>query len=535
MGLVEISMYMKHDAVVHEPGKKTAIVRSSHKTALLPTLLCIAIFFGFFYNLNGFPLFDLDEGAFSEATREMLERSDFVTTYLNGKPRFDKPILIYWLQAVPVSLFGISEFAFRLPSAIASLAWMLAILHFTRQQSHSRTGFAAALIGATSAGTCVIGRAAIADALLNMFLVLSMFDIYRYLQDQRPAYRYRAFLWIGLGMLTKGPIALLIPGAVSAIVFALQGKSRAWYKAVLDPAGWAILLLVAGPWYLLEYQRQGQAFIDGFLMRHNIERIQAPLQGHSGSILYYLPVVLLLVFPYTSLFLRILPTLRTMRQAPLPCFLWTWFLFVLVFFSLSGTKLPHYLLYGISPLFILMALHRNMLRSRWLSLAPAIILIECVLVLPFLLQVASARTGNAYFREMLAQPVFGTTYYFATLVLLLAVVGLAFIHNITPWLSLVLAGLLCSIAIGGLVLPAIGTLQQAPVKEAALLAREIGLPVSTLGINMPSFNVYLRATTRPWKPGEPGLVLTRADSLSRLSEAEILYRRGGIILARSMP
>jgi 4-amino-4-deoxy-L-arabinose transferase-like glycosyltransferase len=528
-------MYMKRDAIVHELSKKMATADLFNKTALFPILLCIAIFFGFFYNLNGFPLFDFDEGAFSEATREMLERSDFVTTYLNGKPRFDKPILIYWLQAASVSLLGISEFAFRFPSAIASVVWMLAILHFTRQQTDSKTGFAAALIGATSVGTCVIGRAAIADALLNMLLVLSMFDIYRYLHGQRPAYRYRAFLWIGLGMLTKGPIALFMPGVVSAIVFALQGKWSTWYKAVLDPVGWAILLLVACPWYMLEYQRQGQAFIEGFLIRHNIERIQMPLQGHSGSFLYYLPVVLLLVLPYTSLFVRILPTLRTMRQAPLPCFLWTWFLFVLIFFSLSGTKLPHYLLYGVSPLFILMALHRNMLRSGWLSLAPPIMMLECVLILPFLLQVVSAKTGNAYLREMLAQPVFGTMYYFSALMLLLAGVGLAFIHSITPWLRLVLAGLLCSVAIGGLILPAIGALQQAPVKEAALLAREIGLPVSTLGINMPSFSVYLSATTRPWKPGEPGLVLTRADSLSQLSEADILYRKGGIILARPMP
>ncbi len=84
---------------------------------LLTALLVVAVAFAFFVGLGAVPLFDLDEGAFTEATREMLQRGDYISTFLNGQPRYDKPVLIYWLQAVSVLAFGETEFAFRLRSA----------------------------------------------------------------------------------------------------------------------------------------------------------------------------------------------------------------------------------------------------------------------------------------------------------------------------------------------------------------------------------------------------------------------------------
>src|SRR4051812_39793088 len=77
----------------------------------------------FFWMLGSAPLFDVDEGAFSQATLEMFQRGDFLSTYLNGEPRYDKPILVYWLQAAGVALLGPTEWAFRLPSALCATAW----------------------------------------------------------------------------------------------------------------------------------------------------------------------------------------------------------------------------------------------------------------------------------------------------------------------------------------------------------------------------------------------------------------------------
>jgi 4-amino-4-deoxy-L-arabinose transferase-like glycosyltransferase len=513
------------------------VARSTPAPAALPALLALAAWLGFFNQLNGFPLFDVDEGAFSEATREMLERGDLVTTWLNGELRFDKPILTYWLQALSVSLFGVHEFAFRLPSALAGLGWVVAILAFTRQQSDRVTAYTAALIAATTLGVGVIGRGATADALLNLFLALTMFDIYRYMEHPLPRYRRRAYLWMALGLLTKGPVALLIPFAASGLAFALHGKWRAWRQAVLDPAGWLILLAVAGPWYLLEYLRQGDAFIAGFFLRHNVERFMSPLQGHHGNPLYYLPAALLLLLPYTGLFLRILPGVRSLRASPLDTFLWCWFLFVLLFFSMAGTKLPHYLLYGISPLFVLMALRRGLLVSRWLAFVPPFLLLAAVVALPLALQYFGPGIRDPYVREALTrQEAFGPGYRVASSVLLLAMLALAFLPRYEVWQRLIAIGILCSVAVGGLVLPALGQLQQGPVKEAALFARQAGLAVRTWQFNAPSFSVYRGQVTEravTLRPGE--VVLTRSSALPALGPVDVLYRKGGVMLIKIRP
>lgn len=508
--------------------------RAGLRAAGKPLLLATAILFGLFLHLGTMPLFDVDEGAFSEATREMLARGDYVSTWLNGQPRFDKPILTYWLQAASVTAFGLNEFALRLPSALAACAWVLAILAFTRRFLDRDTGYAAAFIAASTVGVGVIGRGAIADALLNLFLALSMFDIYRHAADGRPAWRRRAFLWIGLGLLTKGPVALLVPGAASLLAFALQKRFKDWWRAVGDPVGWGILLAVAAPWYLLEYSRRGDAFLAGFFMRHNVERFMSPLQGHSGSLLYYLLAILLLLLPYTGLFLRSLSGLGRLRASPLDCFLWCWFLFVFVFFSLAGTKLPHYLLYGATPLFILMAQRRDALRSKLLAFVPPLFFLGTVAALPWLLQRFAPGIRNLYVREALGQgEAFGPGWQFGAAVLLGAALVLALWRGAALWRRLAASALLCSLALGGLLLPAAAAIQQAPVKEAALLARSAGWEVHSWRINVPSFSFYRGAVTPATPQPRPGqIILTRSDALAALGPAQVLYRKGGIVLAR---
>lgn len=499
-----------------------------------PLMAGSAVYLGLFYGLDAFPLFDVDEGAFSEATREMLERGDFITTYLNGQLHFDKPILIYWLQALSVSVFGLGEFGFRLPSALAATAWIGAIMVFVRQQADAAAGYAAALLAATSLGVIAIARDATADALLNMLLALAMFDSYRYLQQPLARYRWRAFLWIGLGLLAKGPVALLIPAAVSCAAFALHGEWARWRRAARDPLGWAILLAVAAPWYVLEYLRQGDAFLAGFFLHHNVERFLSPLQGNGGGIFYYLPVVPLLLLPHSGLLLRVLPRLRDWRATPLDTFLCCWFGFVLVFFSLSGTKLPHYLLYGATPLFVLMAVHRHTLESRLLAFLPPLLLLAALVVLPHALQWLGPGIHNVYQREALTQAgVFGRGWHLTASILLLAVLALALLPRGVLWPRLAVAGLLCSFAVGALLLPALGALQQGPVKEAALLARGAGLAVRTWYFNVPSFSVYRRAVTvhaAALRPGE--VILTRSDKLGGLGPLQVLYRKGGVVLVR---
>lgn len=97
-----------------------SVSRPDGRAALPLSWLGLAVLCGFFFNLGAVPLFDLDEGAFSEATREMLLRQDFLSIYLNGQPRFDKPILFHWVQTLSVGALGPTEWGFRLPSAVAA-------------------------------------------------------------------------------------------------------------------------------------------------------------------------------------------------------------------------------------------------------------------------------------------------------------------------------------------------------------------------------------------------------------------------------
>src|SRR6185436_20920028 len=96
-------------------------------------LTAVAVLASFLWMLGAAPLFDVDEGAFSQATLEMFQRGDFLSTYLNGEPRYDKPILIYWLQAASVSMLGVSELAFRLPSALCAAVWVALTFAFARR------------------------------------------------------------------------------------------------------------------------------------------------------------------------------------------------------------------------------------------------------------------------------------------------------------------------------------------------------------------------------------------------------------------
>ncbi|PWT77090.1 MAG: hypothetical protein C5B46_00355, partial [Proteobacteria bacterium] len=376
-------------------------------------LAVIAVATSFFLALGRAPLFDVDEGAFSEATLEMFQRGDFLSTYLNGEPRYDKPILVYWLQAASVLAFGPTEFAFRLPSALCASLWVALAGLFTRRYFGAQPALLGATIMASSLGVYVIGRAATADALLNMLIAASMFAAWRHLESiQRwksgGARRSRPRAWlmtsygaIGLGFLAKGPVAVLIPLAVTFLFCILRRDLRTWARASFDPLGLVLFAVIALPWYAIILHKEGWAFVQGFFLKHNVDRFGGTLQGHAGSLLYYIPVVLVGTLPFSALLIRVLGRLRQLWADDLQCYLLLWFGFVLVFFSLSGTKLPHYVLYGMTGMFILMAVHASDMRVRLWALLPALIFFAFLLAAPELLRMALSHVNDAYYQEAL--------------------------------------------------------------------------------------------------------------------------------------
>ena len=502
-------------------------------------LILVLPLLAFLLRLGGAPLFDVDEGAFSEATREMFERGDFLFTYLNGAPRFDKPILIYWLQAAGYLIFGASEWAFRLPSAVAAMVWSYATYFFFRRRGGEDAALIALAVACTALGPFAIGRAATADGLLNCLLALTLFDLWRHLESGRRAPLLRAFVWIGLGALTKGPVALIVPGTVSLLYCASRGEWKLWLRTVFHPPGLLILLAIVAPWYAHAYALHGQAFIDGFIMRHNVQRFSGSLEGHGGSAFYYLIAVPLLLLPWSGLFFNALGRLRGDWNDPLRRFLWIWFGFVLVFFSLSGTKLPHYVLYGCTPLFILIGVHAGAARRTWPHLlAPGLLLLLFPL-LPNLFDVlARSPLGDGFYRAQLgrALEVADAIYVAATIGGLMLWLGCVFHPRIGMLPKLVVSAVLQVALLAGVVVPYAGELAQGPVKAAGLKARELGGDVLFWRFTTaPSFSVYRQAVTLKGEPVPGQMALTRIDRLPADAPVDVLFRQGGVALVRVRP
>jgi 4-amino-4-deoxy-L-arabinose transferase-like glycosyltransferase len=500
-------------------------------------LLALAIGLAFFQNLGNAPLFDRDEGAFSEATREMVESGNYVSTTLNGEPRYDKPILTYYVQAVGVTLLGWNEWGLRLHSALAATLWILAIWSFARREWDDVTGWVAGVLAATSLWVVIIGRAATADALLNLFLALTLFDLYRFWKGNRRGPLFRVFLWAGLGFLTKGPVAVAVPLAAAFLLALVRGQLGRYLRAVFNPVGWLIFFAVAAPWYAAVYARDGQAFIDGFFLRHNLNRFADTMHGHGGALYYFIPVSLLIFLPHTTLFLKSLTRIREARRSDLELFLWLWFGFVFFFFSVSSTQLPHYLLYGATPIFLLMARYRNALKNRFLTLLPGLFLVSLLFSLPFVWPLVRPLVDDDYTLAIMsvAPEAFDLGYHLWTGLSLVLMVGLLFAARWKPWQRLVGAGLVAAGAVAFGLFPTYGQIQQGPTKEAALLARSQGWDVVMWRLDMPSFAVYYQDITplREPRPGE--VVFTRVTRLDRLEiPTEVLFQKGGIVLARAL-
>lgn len=500
--------------------------------------LIAVVILGFWVKIGSLPLFDLDEGAFSEATVEMLNSGNYLTTTLNNEPRYDKPILIYWLQAASVSVFGKTEFAFRLPSALCATLWLLAVYHYSFVFTRERR---AALFAAASLGlglmSSIIGHAAIADALLNLWIALAMLDVYRYGIEPGLSRLLRIYLWMGLGFLSKGPIALALPLVVSAVFYTWQRRPLLWLKATFNPLGWLVFAAVVLIWVAPLWQKDHGEFLRHFLLDHNLKRYDSTLQGHGGKPWYYLAVLPLIVAPFTALLPAVFK--RAHSADPLDGFLLLWFLAVFAFFSFSATQLPHYLLYGATPLFMLIGRSWRAVPARFWTLLPALLLTALFVALPWVLQAVPVRSDRPYEAGIiaLAVSIFDWPYQALTIGAALCLLYLLFVPGLSAQRALLAAALLVSVQLWFGVAPVFAAAQQAPVREAALRARELKLPVVSYRTYLPSFSVYFGAPT-PIRIPDPGeLVFVKLDRIPdlqrELGAAVTLipeFKKGGVAL-----
>ncbi|HPO17001.1 MAG TPA: glycosyltransferase family 39 protein [Candidatus Hydrogenedentes bacterium] len=500
-------------------------------------VLAAAVGVSFFMGLGQAPLFNKDECAFSEATREMMASGNYLMTYLNGEPRYDKPILIYWCQAASVALFGLNEFALRLPSAIAAAIWVFITFLFTRKFWDAQKAFLAAFFLVTAAQVSMIAKAAIADALLNCFLTIAMFCIYQYYETGHKKHMYISFAMMALGMLTKGPLAIVIPFGASFLFCLLQKDLKRWIKAVFNPVGILIFLAIAAPWFILVVREHGMDYINGFFFEQNVKRFGSSLEHHGGSIFYYIPIVLLGVLPYTTLLLKSFRDVRASFKTPITRYLLIWFGFVFVLVSLAGTKLPHYIIYGYPPLFILMALQVDRIkRDAWL-IVPPVLLIAAAFITPRVLPLFVDRAKDPFIAAQLTATMDAFRQMHAGTILvcaLLLVMVIGLVPKISRNVRLIVMGLATVVVVNVVGMALIGQVMHQPVKEAGLIAKQHTGPVVIWETKQWESGLvfYMQRFTEKRWPMNGDIIFTQSHILPNLAEADILYEKNGFVLAK---
>ncbi len=324
------------------------------KDRLVVFLLIVLALALFFINLGATGLFDADEPAYAGAAREMLARGDWVTPYFNGQPRFDKPILFYWLILLSYRFFGITEFAVRFWSALAGVGLVVLLWRAARRRMGSEAALWTGVSFSANLLTALLARAAVTDMLLTFFVTAAVLAGLTAVEEPESGTRWPARgMWVAmaLAVLVKGPVGLLIPAMALGGCLVAFREVRAGLRRLLPWEGPVLFLLIAAPWYALVLRANGWAFIDGFVIKHHLTRYTGVISSHAGPLWFYLPVVLVGFFPWSG-FLpaalwRAAGTARRRRvetagdRLAVTCLCWLTGLFV--FFSLAGTKLPSYL------------------------------------------------------------------------------------------------------------------------------------------------------------------------------------------------
>jgi 4-amino-4-deoxy-L-arabinose transferase-like glycosyltransferase len=363
-----------------------AAARPGHYLLLLAVGLILL-----FYNLGAPSLWDLDEGRNATAALEMLASGDFIVPTFNAQLRVDKPVLLYWLQVASLQAFGVNEFAARFPSALAALGTLFCCYELGRALFRPSTGLLAGLILGSSAMMVGAGRFANPDALLNLCIAATLTIFWRscsapypFILPRRPSSRAWISMGVvlGLGVLTKGPVGVVLPALVVTCFLAWENRLFDLLDRRIGYAALA-LALVALPWYIWVTALTRGRFLLGFLWEHNISRFLSPINNHTGSPFYYLLVLLVgtapwSVFIFFGCWYGAWSTVRVpwplfepwWRKAAegaarVPCqthadgaatacasayrFLGVWLMSYLVFFSVAATKLPNYLLPAAVP------------------------------------------------------------------------------------------------------------------------------------------------------------------------------------------
>jgi 4-amino-4-deoxy-L-arabinose transferase-like glycosyltransferase len=343
------------------PIRSRAVEEGSFQIPLwgIPFILLL-LYVCLFSGLGALGLVGPDEPRYAAIARAMAETHDWITPRLWGTPWFEKPVLYYWAAGIAMRIFGVGEFAARLPSALAALLAVVAVAWTALRSYGVAAAWYSLLMLPTSVAMIGFSRAASPDMLFAGLLTAAMAVASEMLQKPRPGPIMRvAFgFFLGAAMLAKGPAAVILAGGATLLWAALARQWRAPFR-FLHPLIIAVFCATALPWYVLCAWRNPD-FLRVFIWQHNFERYLTPIFEHRQPIWFFGPIFLLGILPWFPLLIASLFDAsrnhhsETRMNSP-ALFIACWSLFPLLFFSLSQSKLPGYILPSIPPAVLLLA------------------------------------------------------------------------------------------------------------------------------------------------------------------------------------
>ncbi len=293
-------------------------------------------------------LLDDADAAHAEAAREIVERNDWVTLHINGVRYLEKAPLMYWAVALSYKIFGVTEFATRLPLAIGAMLLVAAVYFFGRWMGGGRAGFYSGLAMCTGLGVYLFTRVMIPEVILSFFLTVAFYFFLKvYFDELDSHYSYIFYACMAAAVLTKGLIGIVFPGGVLFLfVLFTNGWRRLWQLRPIS--GLLVFLAVAAPWHLLAIQRNDKFFWFYFINEHFLRYLgkRYPADYDTVPIASFWLLHLVWLFPF-SVFLPLSLQrgrdllLSSRREDQLRLFAWLWALVVITFFSFS-TRQEYY-------------------------------------------------------------------------------------------------------------------------------------------------------------------------------------------------
>ena len=322
------------------------------KPVVVILLLLVLSIYLFFFHSGRMALTDPDETFYAQAAKEMIQKGEWLTPMLYGKPQFEKPILFYWLLEASYKTFGINEFAARFPSGLFGFLGLAAIYLLGRLLFNNRVGVFSAIALATNLEYLMLANACVTDMALSTLMLLGVLFFF-YGQIRKKDYFYvlssAAFAFAAL---TKGPIGILLPCFIIFVYLLLTKDSALLKKLKPILLSSVVFVLIALPWYIVMYKLHANSFLDEFFGFHNITRFLTPEHKIGSGIYYNIPIVFGGFFPWSAFLPFGFWQMFKSKERRASLFILLWFFIIFIFFSVSSTKLPTY----IFPSFISLAL-----------------------------------------------------------------------------------------------------------------------------------------------------------------------------------